>query len=42
MGLAYEGQNLPDKASEWFKRVADDNELRLDLALVRQKAKNKL
>jgi len=42
MAIAYEGQEMKDKAKEYYGKVANQNELRLDLAVVRQKAKIKL
>lgn len=42
MALAYEGMDMKDKANELFTQVANQNEVRLDLILVRQKAKENL
>ena len=42
MAVAYEGMDMNDKANEMFTRVANQNEVRLDLTLVRDKAKDKL
>jgi tetratricopeptide (TPR) repeat protein len=42
MALAYEGMDMKDKASDMFKQVATQNEVRLDLTLVRDKAKENL
>jgi tetratricopeptide (TPR) repeat protein len=42
MAVAYEGMDMKDKANEFFAQVANQNEVRLDLTLVRDKAKRKL
>jgi tetratricopeptide (TPR) repeat protein len=42
MAVAYEGMDMKEKADEMFSRVAKQNEVRLDLTLVRDKAKDKL
>jgi tetratricopeptide (TPR) repeat protein len=42
MAVAYEGMDMKDKANELFTQVANQNEVRLDLIVVRGKAKDKL
>jgi tetratricopeptide (TPR) repeat protein len=42
MAVAYEGLNQNDKANELFDQIANQNEVRLDLILVRDKAREKL
>jgi tetratricopeptide (TPR) repeat protein len=42
MALAYEGLEMTDKSTELYQRIANQNEIRIDLAVVRQKAKAKL
>ena len=42
MAVAYEGMDMKEKATEMFTRVANQNEVRLDLTVVRSKAKEKL
>ena len=42
MAVAYEGMGMNDKANEMFTQVANQNEVRLDLTVVRDKAKEKL
>jgi tetratricopeptide (TPR) repeat protein len=42
MAVAYEGMGMIDEANELYSQVANQNEVRLDLTLVRDKAKEKL
>jgi Tfp pilus assembly protein PilF len=42
MALAYDGMDMKDKANELYTQIANQNEVRVDLAMVRHKAKEKI